>query len=186
LTHAELVERAGAWLRGKGCKIVFTELVTLQSETPDAIGWRDSGQTSFMLECKASRGDFHADKNKSFRRGDFPALGRYRYYFCPAGLIRPEDLPERWGLLWCHPKKVELVRGKDPVRYDSGMDWNHAVDHGGEARMLFSALNRLRIDMGDAAFRDRVHLPYVERQRERRAAESAPAAGAVQPQGALL
>lgn len=170
MTHAELVQRAGAWLRSKGCKIVFTELVTLCGETPDAIGWRDSGQTSYLLECKASRSDFHADKAKIHRRADVAALGRYRYYFCPAGLIRPEDLPPRWGLLWCHPKKVELVCGKDPVRYAEIGEWNHSVDHSGEARMLFSALNRLRIDLGDQAFRDRVHLPFMERQRQRRAA----------------
>lgn len=166
MTHAELVARAAAWLRAKGCKIVFTELVTLTGETPDAIGWRDSGGTSFLIECKTSRSDFHAERNKGHRRPDVAAMGRYRYYFCPPGLIKPADLPPRWGLLWCHARKVELVCGRDPLRWDGTSDWHHAVDQGSELRMMFSALNRLRIDMGDAAFRDRIHLSYVERQRE--------------------
>jgi hypothetical protein len=171
VTHAELVARAGAWLRAKGCKIVFTELVTLQSETPDAIGWRDSGGTSFLLECKTSRADFHADKHKAHRRADAEgiarAMGRFRYYFCQPGIIRPEDLPARWGLLWCHPKKVELLCGRDPAKYGESWDFHHEADHVSELRMMFSALNRLRIDLGDTAFRDRVHLPYEQRQRER-------------------
>lgn len=169
MTHAELVARAGAWLRARGCKIAFTELVSLCGETPDAIGWRDSGQTSLLIECKASRSDFHADKHKAHRRPDCAAMGRYRYYFCVPGLIRPEELPERWGLLYCHPKKVELVRGRDPLRYDDTLDWNHNVDNGSELQMMFSALNRLRIDLGDKAFRDRVHLSYMERQAEKAA-----------------
>lgn len=175
MTHAELVARAGAWLRAKGCKIVFTELVTLQGETPDAIGWRDSGGTSFLIECKTSRADFHADKHKPHRRADAEgiarAMGRFRYYLCPAGVLRVEDLPPRWGLLWCHPKKIELVHGKDPVRYDVVPEFVNEASHSCELRMMFSALNRLRVDLGDTAFRDRVHLPYMQRQRERLAKE---------------
>jgi hypothetical protein len=175
LTHAELVARAGAWLRAKGCKIVFTELVTLTRETPDAIGWRDSGGTSYLIECKTSRADFHADKHKPHRRADVEgiarAMGRFRYYLCPPGIIRPDDLPARWGLLWCHPKKIELVRGRDPVKYGESWDFHHEVDHGRELRMMFSALNRLRIDMGDGHFSARVHLSYTNRQKERKAVE---------------
>lgn len=170
MTHAELVTRAGAWLRAKGCKIVFTELVTLTGECPDAIGWRDSGGTSYLVECKTSRSDFHADKHKPHRRADVegfaPSMGRFRYYLCPPGVIRPEDLPARWGLLWCHPKKVDLVCGKDPVRYDIADTFVNPASHSCELRMMFSALNRLRIDMGDQAFRDRVHLSYSDRQKE--------------------
>lgn len=166
MTHAELVSRAGAWLRTKGCKIVFTELVTLSGETPDAIGWRDSGGTSFLIECKTSRADFRAEKNKVHRMPGMRAMGRFRYYLCLPGIIKPEDLPAGWGLLWCHPKKIELVRGKDPANYAPAEDFVHDVSYGCELRMMFSALNRLRIDMGDLAFRERVHLPYVERQRE--------------------
>jgi len=169
MTHADLVERAARWLKAKGCSLVFPEMVTLQSETPDAIGWRDSGATSYLVECKASRSDFHADKNKSFRRGDVPALGRYRYYLCPPGIIRPEDLPARWGLLYCHPSKIELVAGRDPRSYDSdkAAAFVNDVSLAGELRMLHSALNRLKIDLGERDFYGRVLMPYTERKRLR-------------------
>jgi len=29
-----------------------------------------------------------------------PHLGMYRYYVCPSGLIKPEEIPDGWGLYW--------------------------------------------------------------------------------------
>jgi len=172
MTHAELVQRAGAWLKGQGCGLVFTEMVTSQCETPDAIGWRNRGDESFLIECKASRSDFHADKHKSFRSGITPGMGRYRYYMCEPGIIKLEDLPPRWGLLYCHPKKVEFVAGKSPRNWDQSLAaaFMHEPDQRGEMRMLYSALSRLRVDMGVAQFHARVHLPYTSRLKERQAA----------------
>ena len=51
MTHAELVTRAARWLESVGCPIVFAEMVTINSEIPDVIGWRNSAE-SFMVECK--------------------------------------------------------------------------------------------------------------------------------------
>jgi hypothetical protein len=41
-----------------------------------------------------------ADKRKPHRSGDVLGLGRWRYYMCPQNLIKPEELPEKWGLLY--------------------------------------------------------------------------------------
>lgn len=182
MTHADLVQRAGAWLRSKGCGMVFLEMVTLNSEIPDAIGWRDSGRTSYLVECKATRADFLADKNKGFRRAEASALGRFRYYLCPPGLIREDELPARWGLLYCHPKTVQIVRGRDPKRWNDAGEWMHEnTSLAGELNMLYSALARLKIDMGERHFHERIHLPYKKRQ------EGAPiqllAAGLVKEEG---
>jgi hypothetical protein len=89
-------------------------------EIPDAIGWLRSG-VSLLIECKASRGDFLSDAVKPSRRSGksgvpgSPALtvpkpelkptrkteglGAYRFYLTPSGLLRPDELPEGWGLL---------------------------------------------------------------------------------------
>lgn len=172
-SHAELVARAGHWLRQTcGCGVVFTEMVTIQNECPDAIGWRNSGGESFVVECKTSRADFHADKNKSFRRDPALGMGRWRYFMCPPGVIRVDDLPPRWGLIYCHPKVIELVHGRHPRKYDpeaSTAFLHNEFNQGGELRMFYSALSRLKIDMGERAFIDRVHLPYTARQKERAA-----------------
>lgn len=166
MTHAELVARAVSWLKTMGCPIVFFEMVTLQSEEPDAIGWRNSGGDSYLIECKASRSDFLADKKK-FHRSGIPALGQYRYYMCPPGMIKPEELPVGWGLLYCHPKKVELVRGRHPKQYlPAEMEkWRFAINPHNEMRMMYSALVRLRIDLGPEDFSRRVHMTYSERKR---------------------
>lgn len=53
-----------------------------------------------LVEAKASRADFLADARKPHRLDQATGIGRWRYYLCPEGLIQPEELPPRWGLLW--------------------------------------------------------------------------------------
>ncbi len=96
MTHAELVEKAGAWLRRQGCAVVVTELVS-GPETADALGWR--GTLSTLIECKATRADFLRDRKKFFRQHQEQGMGHERYYLAPRGLIEPDELPTRWGLL---------------------------------------------------------------------------------------
>lgn len=170
MTHAELVGRAGKWLKGVGCPLVFTELVTTQSEQPDAIGWRNRGSESYLIECKTSRSDFLADRRKPHRM--VKGLGRFRYFMCPPGMITPDELPPRWGLLYCHATRVDLVAGRHPQRYaedDIGAFWNTDSNQVGEMVMLYSALIRLRLDLGDKAFHTSIHLPFNDRKKARRA-----------------
>ncbi|MDF2461987.1 MAG: hypothetical protein K0Q43_222 [Ramlibacter sp.] len=168
LTHDTLVTRAGGWLRSVGCGLVLTEVVSIQAETPDAIGWRDAARESFLVECKTSRADFRADRHKAFRMEPETGMGSFRYYMCPPGLIRAEDLPPRWGLLYCHPKVIEIVSGRHPRRYDRDRytEFVHA-NVAGELRMMYSALSRLKIDLGERKFFERIHLPYSDRKKER-------------------
>lgn len=165
MTHTELVDRAVSWLKIMGCPIVFAEMVTLQCEQPDAIGWRDGGDDSYLVECKASRPDFLVDQKKFHRQ--LPGLGQFKYYMCPPGMIKPEELPPKWGLLYCHPTKVELVRGRHPKRYDfeEMAQYRNEINMFNEMRMMYSALNRLRIDLGAEDFSRRVHMTYVERKK---------------------
>jgi len=108
MTHADLVERAARWLaKTKGCAVVATEIATT-SESPDAIGWRAG--YSHLVECKASRADFLADRNKPFRIVPETGLGDYRWYMTPPGLVSPDELPDGWGLLEVHPEQVRVIR----------------------------------------------------------------------------
>lgn len=95
-THAQLVREAANWLRGsRKCSLVATEIATMIDEKPDAIGW--GNQVSILVECKTSRQDFLADAKKPhrFREG----VGQERWFYMPAGIVVPDDLPEGWGLL---------------------------------------------------------------------------------------
>lgn len=147
MTHAELVKIAEKWLlRTRKCAFAFTELSTINSETPDAIGFRD-GQ-SILVECKVSRSDFLSDAKKLFRRNPEIGVGAYRFYLCPAGLIRPEDLPPRWGLVWVNEKgKTRQVVGP------KGNAWGYSGrafvfserNIQAEMTMMASALRRLHL-----------------------------------------
>lgn len=113
LSHAELVQRAARWLRNtKKCGVVLTERKGY-SEAPDAIGWR-YGPGSILVECKASRSDFFADRKKPFRQNPDGGMGQTRYYLTPPRLIKPEEVPEGWGLLWAFENFVRVVR--EPMR----------------------------------------------------------------------
>lgn len=134
LTHDELCTRAQRWLTGAhNCGFAFKELTSLAGEIPDAIGFKSN--QSILIECKISRSDFLSDKTKVFRRTPHLGMGNYRYYMCMPGMIEPVDLPENWGLLYCHRRKVVVI--KKPR-------WQ-VPDKGKETMLMYSALRRLHI-----------------------------------------
>jgi hypothetical protein len=140
-THSELVAVAAKWLRkstyknglclGGPCPIIVTELTTTSPEIPDAIGWH-SGRT-ILIEVKVSRSDFFADAKKSFRMTPEMGLGQIRWYLCPEGLLQPEEMPDKWGLLWLLDSGKIKVK-KDPAIQKSNRD--------NEAYILVSVIRR--------------------------------------------
>ena len=128
MTHAELVQIGARYMRKTlRCSPVLTERkCAFAREVPDVIGWRCGGfkphplhdtLDSFVIEVKVNRGDFLRDMKKPHRNG--PAYGRYRFYLTPKGLIGPDELPERWGLLEFDERKVRRVHNAD---FFEGMD----------------------------------------------------------------
>jgi len=133
---------ARTWL-AKRCPVVITEMTSGAWEEPDAIGWRGAG--SILVECKASRADLRADKNKPHRRREtvsdglsWPGLGDERFYLFPQGMVDVTDdlvLPG-WGVLFASPMgQVRLARAA--VRRQG--------DHRSERALLVSCLRRLGI-----------------------------------------
>jgi hypothetical protein len=103
MTHEALVELAVRWLRTSyGCGIILSEQACCSGEVPDVIGWKGRCR-SVLIECKVSRADFLADRNKPWRANPEGALGCERYYLAPAGLICAAELPPGWGLLEVRP-----------------------------------------------------------------------------------
>lgn len=104
-THSELVLKAQAWLRNQnGYKYVFAEWKG-HNEQPDVYGF---GFYTAMIECKATRSDFLVDKKKPFRvegRG----CGKYRLYCSNTGIIKPDELPDGWGLLEPSGNGLKLI-----------------------------------------------------------------------------
>jgi len=112
LTHSIVAIKATKFIkRLHGCFIGAVEFSGGWSgENVDGIAF--NGYGSFLIEAKMSRSDFLADKKKQFRCNPSDGVGRYRYFACPEGLIKPEELPEKWGLIYISPKgKVTMPKG---------------------------------------------------------------------------
>uniref|UniRef100_A0A6H1ZWI8 Uncharacterized protein n=1 Tax=viral metagenome TaxID=1070528 RepID=A0A6H1ZWI8_9ZZZZ len=141
MTHDELVSRAKKWLKNTfHCRVVLSELVayTMSGETPDAIGWING--RSILVECKATKNDFKADEKKRSRLNGMPALGDWRFYLTPPGLIvKPKD---GWGLYEVHGRRIIYISGE---KYTNCGQSPFESDKGSEIAMLVSALARMSI-----------------------------------------
>lgn len=97
------------WLRSYRCGVILSEQACASGEMPDAIGWKRACH-SVLVECKISRADFLADREKPFRQKSQLGMGCERYYLTPAGLLRPAELPTGWGLLEYHSRQIVTLR----------------------------------------------------------------------------
>jgi hypothetical protein len=130
--HSDLVITAAAWLRtSQRCAIVITDMVSAAAETPDAIGF--TSWHSILIECKASRADFRRDADKACRRRG-GGMGCERFFMAPAGMLKPEEMPEGWGLLEVNAEG-KVRRRKDPV--------SRLVEDRSETVLLLSAIRRI-------------------------------------------
>jgi hypothetical protein len=137
MTHAQLVERAVAWLRRYRCVVVLSEQACVSGEVPDAIGWKGKCH-SVLMECKLTRADFLADREKPFRQESGLGMGAERFYFAPARVISVDELPAGWGLLEYRRRTVEMVRrSRKDLRRDQG--FRH------EMNLLLASLRRVEV-----------------------------------------
>jgi hypothetical protein len=139
VTHQLLVRLAEQWLRRKyRCGIVLSEQSCANGETPDVIGWKGKCR-SVLIECKISRADFLADRDKPFRKDPTQGMGCERFYLVPAGLVRENELPPRWGLLECKGREVRLTvkPGRNSQRGETGLMW--------EMNLLLASLRRVEV-----------------------------------------
>jgi len=137
MNHAFLVAKAVAWLRRYRCGVVLSEQACVSGEMPDAIGWKRACH-SVLVECKISRTDFLADRNKPFRLNPQTGVGSERFYLVPKGLVRVEELPPGWGLLEYRNREIEMIKAsKKNLRTDEGIRC--------EMNLLLASLRRVEI-----------------------------------------
>ena len=137
MNHAFLVAKAVAWLRRYRCGVVLSEQACVSGEMPDAIGWKRACH-SVLVECKLSRTDFLADRNKPFRLNPQTGVGSERFYLVPKGLVRVEELLPGWGLLEYRNREIEMIKAsKKNLRTDEGIRC--------EMNLLLASLRRVEI-----------------------------------------
>lgn len=137
MTHEKLVRKAVWWLRSYGCGVVLSEQSCASGETPDAIGWKRACH-SVVVECKASRADFFADRDKAFRRKPEKGMGCERFYLASAGMLTATDLPEGWGLLELSGREIAMrVPSAKRLRSSAGFRY--------EMNLLLASLRRVEV-----------------------------------------
>ena len=104
---------------------------------PDAIGWKKACH-SVLVECKVSRADFLADRDKPFRQNPQIGVGCERYYLAPKALLKIEDLPAGWGLLEVCAPDIERVKS-------SAKNLRSATGFQSEMNLLLASLRRVEI-----------------------------------------
>lgn len=143
MTHKELVDLSHKFvLKNMSCGFGVKELKTTINEIVDVLGF-GAWNHSVLIEVKISRQDFLKDKNKPFRKNPEQGVGKYRFYCCPKNLIKVEDLPNNWGLIWEDRGKLEIVHNpyckntKGNI-FSGGLAYNKDA----ERAIMYSALRR--------------------------------------------
>jgi hypothetical protein len=137
MTHSQMVEQAVRWLRSYRCGVVLSEQACVSGEMPDAIGWKRACH-SVLVECKVSRADFLADRDKPFRKKPEAGVGCERFYLTSRGLLRCNELPAGWGLLELHNRKLEIIQpSARNLRSTAGFRY--------EMNLLLASLRRVEI-----------------------------------------
>lgn len=137
MTHPQLVDKACRWLRAYRCGVVLSEQACVSGEMPDAIGWKRQCH-SVLVECKVSRADFLADRDKPFRLKPERGVGCERFYLTMPALAKVEELPEGWGLL-------EYQRGRIVTLRDSSKNLRTARGFRYEMNLLLASLRRVEL-----------------------------------------
>lgn len=104
---------------------------------PDAIGWKQACH-SVLVECKVTRADFLADREKPFRLKPENGVGSERFYLAPPALLKTEELPTGWGLL-------ELRRGRIEMLQASAKNLRTAAGFRYEMNLLLASLRRVEV-----------------------------------------
>ena len=174
-THQELCEKADKWLRTKcNCSTVITELKakTRTGEIPDSIGFkstRSKTTRSILIECKTSRADFRADAKKEFRADPKMGMGDFRFYLCPEGVIKVDDLPEKWGLLYDmgEGKPLKVIHGPKGSYWSREYAFQFKGNKETEMMLMLSALRRIQEEEPDV-FKEKVYKKAPPRARRRK------------------
>lgn len=142
MTHRELIEIGYKWCLNK-CAFAFKDLVTMNLEIPDVIGFNSDG--TFLLEAKTSKNDFLNENKKWARKNPQYGMGDWRFYITKKGLLKIEELPDMWGLIEVNEKGNARIKynpfGKGNIYYR----WKrNEKNKQAEYQMMFSALRRIQ------------------------------------------
>lgn len=186
LNHRDLCEIGQKFLKrsesanGHGCHFAIIE-PSCYGENPDVFGVRHGVNNydigTVVLEAKVSRADFLRDKKKPHKIDPTKGMGKWRYYICPTNLIKPDDLPPKWGLIYVSEKGTcKIIAGAMAVKKKKYEGWNGSFNHwrdGNELKQSFldyahverNTENEMNLlAMALARFNDPEQILYMQRE----------------------
>jgi hypothetical protein len=94
--HQKLQNKAVRYLWDKNCWITKQE-VPVYPGVCDVWGIKSDRET-YAIEVKVSKNDgrSHSQKYKEYHSG----MANYHYIMCPPGILFPDQIDDKWGLLW--------------------------------------------------------------------------------------
>lgn len=114
--HRHLKKIALHFLKSKVIDLVCNEVDFVNSYSiADAVGLNFKRKEVRVVEVKATKGDFVRDKKLFDEKTSYFYHAHYSYIMCPVGVIKPEEVPYGYGLLWVDDHdQVETV--KNPIK----------------------------------------------------------------------
>lgn len=142
ITHSDLCYLTAKYFLESVALIEYKCL--LVKENPDVLMFDNYSNTT-LYEIKTDIKDFRRDLLKPHRivykldskmriETFKSSIGTNRYYVCPEGIIKKEDLPIGWGLIWYYDN------GNFKIQKKSGL---FKIDKGLENRLLINTLKRI-------------------------------------------
>lgn len=111
LTHHQLCELGARWIVNESHFGGYDWRILIEpgqrEELPDVFAF--TRNCSVLIECKASRSDFLADKRKPFRQDPQKGIGMRRFYLVNDGVATQDEMPDGWQLLIAYDKNTILM-----------------------------------------------------------------------------
>lgn len=141
-THQGLCEKMAQYLRYRaGFPVVCIEMHSGIKEIPDVYACCKA--YSVVLEIKVSRSDFFKDAKKIHRKYPKNGIGNYRYFVCKENLIEPEEVPERWGLIYVTGDgNIKVIKGKSFNNRDYDTAYYFQPNFRNESIAMFALLRK--------------------------------------------
>lgn len=129
LTHRQLCELGARFIQYQRYPSNYPWRILIETgyrkENPDVFAF--TKYYSVLIECKASRSDFLADKKKPFRQDPLQGVGKRRYYLVNEGVCTQDEMPDGWQLLIARDNDTILLP-KDYQDPTCGGDLGHDFD----------------------------------------------------------
>ncbi|MNJ90018.1 hypothetical protein D3C87_76090 [compost metagenome] len=114
--HKNLKKLALYFLKQKVTDLVANEVEFANAwSVADAVGLNLKRREVRVIEVKATKGDFTRDTKLFGDKTSYFYHAHYSYIMCPENVIKPEEVPYGYGLIWVDENDV-CIMVKNPIK----------------------------------------------------------------------